>query len=125
MDFGITVIFIVIAAGVGAFVKRRSRDKCLKDFAHDMVTLDQIEDVVIKGELNVEHTGLEFVYAAKHTGENGYDHTSYILYKHEFGKIEALARFHDDLSKLGKRKRQAELEKTYHPTAGHESSKGR
>jgi len=28
----ITIIFIVLATGVGVFIRRRSRDKCLRDF---------------------------------------------------------------------------------------------
>ncbi len=37
----ITVIFIVFAAAVGAFVRKRSRDKCLRDFSENMVTLQE------------------------------------------------------------------------------------
>jgi len=37
----ITIIFIVLATGVGAFIRRRSRDKCLKDFGRNMVTLEE------------------------------------------------------------------------------------
>ena len=33
----ITIIFIVLATAVGAFVRKRSRDKCLTDFEHNMV----------------------------------------------------------------------------------------
>lgn len=37
----ITIIFIVLAAAVAAFVRRRSRDKCLRDFEQNMVTLQE------------------------------------------------------------------------------------
>jgi hypothetical protein len=37
----ITILFIIFAAGVGAFIRRRSRDKCLRDFEHNMVTLQE------------------------------------------------------------------------------------
>jgi hypothetical protein len=33
----ITIIFIVLATGVGAFIRRRSRDKCLRDFEQNRV----------------------------------------------------------------------------------------
>lgn len=39
--FAITVVFIVLAAAVGAFIRRRTRDKCLKDFADCMITLEE------------------------------------------------------------------------------------
>ena len=37
----ITILFIIFAAGVGAFIRKRSRDKCLRDFEKNMVTLEQ------------------------------------------------------------------------------------
>jgi hypothetical protein len=62
----VTILFIIFAAGVGAFVRKRSRDKCLLDFEHNMVTLEQKSGKTIWGNLRVENTGLEFVYSEKH-----------------------------------------------------------
>ncbi len=112
----ITIIFIVLATGVGAFVRRRTRDKCLKDFRGNMVTLENTAGKAIWGRLNVQSTGLEFVYREKHKDEEGHDETSYILYKHEYPNIAALVRYHDQLSETNKKAREKELERTYHPT---------
>jgi hypothetical protein len=112
----ITIIFIILATGVGAFVRRRTRDRCLKDFRGNMVTLEETSGKAVWGRLNVENTGLEFVYPTTHKDEEGHDETSYILYKHEYPNIGALVRYHDQLSEANKRKRQKELQKTYHPT---------
>jgi len=112
----ITIIFIVLATAVGAFIRRRSRDKCLKDFSQNMVTLLETSGKVVWGILRVENTGLEFVYSAKHKDEQGHDETSYILYKNEFPNIAALICFHDELGEQNKKKRQIELKKAYHPT---------
>jgi small nuclear ribonucleoprotein (snRNP)-like protein len=112
----ITIIFIVLATAVGAFIRRTSTDKCLKDFSQNMVTLQQTSGKVIWGILRVENTGLEFVYPAKHKDEQGHDETSYILYKNEFPNIAALICFHDELSEQNKKKRQTELKRAYHPT---------
>jgi len=114
--FAITIIFIVLATVVAAFVRRRSRDKCLKDFGQNMVTLEETGGKIIWGKLRVENTGLEFVYPDKHTDKQGHDETSYILYKYEYPKIAALIRFHDQLSELSKKKREKKLRRTYHPT---------
>lgn len=114
--FAITIIFIVLATVVAAFIRRTSRDKCLKDFSDDRVTLEETAGSIIWGELNVENTGLEFIYPAKYKDKEGHDETSYILYKYEYPNIQALIRYHDELSELGKRERQEELERTYHPT---------
>ncbi len=114
----ITIVFIVLATGVGAFIRRRSRDKCLRDFERNMVTLEDTAGKTIWGRLRVENTGLEFVYPQKHRDEDGHDEASYILYKHEYGNIGAVIRFHDELSEGNKKKREKQLEKTYHPGVG-------
>ena len=112
----ITIIFIVLAATVGAFIRKRSRDKCLKDFSQNMVTLEETSGKAIWGRLRVENTGLEFVYPKKHKDEEGHDETSYILYKYEYPNIGALIRFHDELSERNKKEREKELKRTYHLT---------
>jgi len=111
----ITIIFIVLSTVVAAFIRRRSRDKCLKDFSEAIVTLEETGSKIIWGKLNVENTGLEFIYPEKHEDKEGHDETSYILYKYEYPKIAALLRFHDQLSESNKRKREKELNRTYHP----------
>ncbi len=113
--FAITIIFIVLVTVVAAFVRGRSRDKCLRDFGQNMVTLEDTNGKIIWGKLRVENTGLEFVYPNKYKDKQGHDETSYILYKYEYPKITALIRFHDQLSELNRIKREKELKKTYHP----------
>ena len=113
--FAITIIFIALATMIGAFIRRRRRDKCLKDFSGDMVTLEKNPSIMIKGNLNVEHSALEFVYSRKSKDQNGNEQASYILYKQEYPTIQSLLRYHDELSEQGKIQREKELKKTYHP----------
>jgi len=114
----ITILFIIFAAGVAAFVRKRSRDKCLRDFEKNMVTMEDKNGKTIWGSLRVENTGLEFVYSQKHKDEDGHEEASYILYKYEYPDIQAVIRFHDDLSDKNKKAREEELERTYHPEWG-------
>ncbi|NIP26520.1 MAG: hypothetical protein GWN67_19090 [Phycisphaerae bacterium] len=111
----ITIIFIVMATAVAAFIRRRSRDKCLKDFAKNMVTLEESSAKTVWGKLRVENTGLEFVYSAKHEDQQGHEESSYILYKYEYPNVAALIRYHDQLSERNKKEREKELKRTYHP----------
>jgi hypothetical protein len=111
----ITIIFIILAAGLGAFIRKRSRDKCLRDFEHNMVTLEDTSGKTIWGKLRVENTGLEFVYQPKVKDSRGHDEASYILYKYEYPGIRAVIRFHDGLSERNKKAREKELKRTYHP----------
>ncbi len=113
--FVITVVFIIVSTVVAAFIRRVTRDKCLKDLAGDMVTLREVDGDLIRGELIVANTGLEFIYPAKQTNEHDGIETSYILYKHEYANIQLLIRYHEQLSEAGKKKRESELKRTYHP----------
>ena len=111
----ITILFIIFAAGVAAFVRKRSRDKCLRDFERNRVTLQEKSGKTIWGTLRVENTGLEFIYPEKHKDQQGHEEASYILYKYEYPDIQAVIRFHDDLSEHNKKAREKELKRTYHP----------
>lgn len=112
--FLITVIFVVLSAGVAAFIKGRNSDKCLKDFAGDVVTVENTAGKAICGNLRVENTGMELTYADKQTDEGGHDEASYILYKYEYANIQMLIRFHDQLSEAGQKQREQQLKQTYH-----------
>jgi len=114
--FAVTIIFIVLSTLIAAFIRRRKRDKCLKDFADCMTTIEDTTGKTIWGRLSVENTGLEFVYSQKHEDADGHIETSYILYKHEYAKIAAMIRYHDQLSESNKKRREEKLRKTYHPT---------
>ncbi|MHC4552242.1 MAG: hypothetical protein ACYSUT_05690 [Planctomycetota bacterium] len=111
----ITILFIMISTFVGAFIKGRNKDKCLKAFKGFIVTLEDVKGKHIWGRLEVESTGMELIYTNAHDDTDGHIESSYMIYKYEYGNISALVRFHDYLSDEGKKERDAELERTYHP----------
>ena len=112
--FAITVIFVVLTTVVGAFVRRRARDRCLLSFSDDAVVLETADEV-ISGRLTVESTGLELVYPSVRTNSHGHREASYLLYKFEYSSIHALVRYHAHLDEAGKTARAQELRDTYHP----------
>ena len=114
--FALTIITIVIVTIIGAFIKGRSKDKCLNDFHGDIVTLEETSGKIIWGRLRVENSGIELCYKQAHQDQQGHLETSFILYKHEFPLIQAIIRFHNKLDEAGKKKRADELRKTYHPS---------
>jgi hypothetical protein len=114
--FGITIIFIFLCAFIGAFLKGRSRDKCLKSFSGNIVTVEYKTGKTVWGKLRVENTGLELVYREKHRDKQGHIEASYILYKNEYPSIQSIIRFHDHLDDSDRRKREKEIKKTYHPS---------
>ena len=112
----ITIVFIVLSTFVGAFIKGRKKDKCLKAFRDFIITLEDISGKRIWGRLNVEATGMELTYTQPHDDTDGHIESSYMLYKYEYGNISALIRYHDYLSEENLKRRDAELKKTYHPS---------
>lgn len=117
-SLSITILIILAAALISAFSRRVKRDKCLYDFNNDPVSLEKITGkITAKGILKVENTGLEFIYPVeKKNEEKNYVHSTYIFYKYEFPQIQALIRFHDELSEEGKKARERELKRTYKPS---------
>jgi len=117
----LTIIFIVLSALVAIFVRRVTPDRCLRDFAGNTITLEKIDGKTIYGKLDVENTGLEFVFSDQ--GQTalpaqGLIKTSYLLYKSEYPHIQALVRYHDQLSDKNQRRREQELKRSYHPGLG-------
>ncbi len=112
----LTIVFIFLSAIVAALIKGRKRDKCLKAFGGFSVTLEVVSGKYVWGRLRVEATGMELLYSQPHTDDDGHIESSYMIYKYEYGNIGALIRYHDMLSEDGRRQRDAELKRTYHPS---------
>ena len=83
----ITILFIVLSTFVGAFIRGRKKDKCLKAFRGFIITLEDVGGKRIWGRLNVQATGMELIYTQPHNDPDGHIESSYILYKYEFGNI--------------------------------------
>ena len=92
-SFAITLGFLVLTVLVGAFIRRRARDRCLMSFSGDAVVLETTNEV-ISGRLVVENTGLEFVYPNVNINSNDHKEASYLLYKFEYANIRVLVRYH-------------------------------
>ncbi len=113
-NFGLTILIIVMTTLVASYIKRISKDKCMKNFEGYFVDLELHDGTIFNGKLEVENTGLEIIFR-EHRTEQGINKMSYILYKDEYPMLHAIIRYHDDLTERGKMRRTAELNKTYHP----------
>ncbi|AQQ71866.1 hypothetical protein SMSP2_02245 [Limihaloglobus sulfuriphilus] len=111
----ITIVFVALVTLVGAFVRRRSRDKCLKSFVGFDVVIENVGGKQVWGRLRLENTGLELLYCSPHKDCDGHLETSYILYKQEYSNMQAVIRYHDQLDERGRNRRDKELARTYHP----------
>lgn len=118
--FLITLVFIALCTIIGAFVKGRSKDRCLMDFKDLPVSLELKDGKSIWGRLNVEHTGIELMYDSDYLDEkDGHYERSYILYKNEFPNIELVIRYQDKLNQEEKTHREKALKRYYKPKVMH------
>ncbi|MCK9554479.1 hypothetical protein M0R36_01465 [bacterium] len=114
--FAITIIFIVAATFIGAFIKGRSKDRCLDHFSGAFVTVITKDMKTIWGRLKAEHSSLELFYPDVYRDEkDNHIETSYIIYKNEFAGILMLVRFLGRLNGEEGKKRDIILKKAYHP----------
>ncbi|MHC4606768.1 MAG: hypothetical protein ACYTAF_07500 [Planctomycetota bacterium] len=114
----LTIAFIFASAILGAFLRQRSRDKCLKDFHKYHVTVEETDGDAAWGRIKVYSTGFELVYDSEHKDLDGHVETSYVVYEKEYGNLYALYRHHDQLTPANQKRRLAQIRKTYQPSLG-------
>lgn len=115
--FAITIIFIIICTVAGAFIKGRSKDRCLVSFSGFPVTLEKTGGKAVWGKLRVENSGMELIYPEPYTDKaGGHIETTFILYKSEYGQIKRLVRYIDSLGREDIALRNKDLEKANNPS---------
>jgi hypothetical protein len=69
---------------------------------------------LVWGEMSLHPTGMELIYRSDVQDEHHVE-TSYILYKDEYPKIQAIYRYVDDMHAEEWDRRQSEIERSFHP----------
>lgn len=117
MDFSllITIGLIFLITLIGAYVRSRRKDRCLKSWEGFHVTLERASGRLIWGVLKLEPTGMELGYLDSIQDEKHIE-SSYLLYASEYDDIQALYRYADQLSEWGKKQRARDIEKAFHPS---------
>jgi hypothetical protein len=98
----------------GAYMRSRQLDDCLKSFEGYHVTLEQVDGKLIWGQMDLESTGLELHYRDTVQDAN-HVISSYVLYGAEYAEIQAIYRYADQLDEEGSKRRQRDLERSFHP----------
>ncbi|GIV79533.1 MAG: hypothetical protein KatS3mg050_3927 [Litorilinea sp.] len=109
-----TLGLIFFGTLVGAYLRSRRCDPCLKSFESFHVTLERVNGKIIWGVMELEPTGLELRYRNLVQDANHVE-SSYILYGEEYGEIQAIFRYVDDLAEESRARRQRDLERSFHP----------
>ena len=113
--FLLTLGFIFLTALAGIYLRRRRRDRCLKDFEAFRVTIELNDGKLIWGRLAVFSNGLELFYPEPKLDASGHQEVSYVFFQAHVDQIQAIYRYHDELSQMHQEERLAEIERTYKP----------
>ena len=109
-----TIGLIFLITLVGAYLRSSRRDPCLRSFEHYHITMECVDGKVVWGELELESSGFELFYRDTVQDENHLE-SSYVMYASEFGDIQALYRYVDDLSPEARTRRQRDLKRYFNP----------
>lgn len=105
---------IILITMFGAYMRSSQRDPCLKAFEHYHVTLERANGKIVWGELELESSGFELLYRDSVQDTNHVE-SSYVLYGSEFGEIQAIYRYVDDLSTEDRAQRDRDLKRYFRP----------
>lgn len=112
----IAILFIILSALVAVVLRKVKKDKCLKDFRDDIVTLELLNGQQYRGKLKMKSSGLQFKYPETIEGEYNLKFLSFLLYKNEFPDIQAVVRYHKDLTAEAKKLRKEDFKRTFQPS---------
>ena len=113
----LTIVLIILTSIINAFIRHRSRDKCLKDFSGFFVTLLLKNGKAIRGKMKLLSSSMELEYQQPESEEqDGYCRNSYIMMNDELeADIQAIHRYHWDLTPKNKRLREKSIKRSYKP----------
>jgi hypothetical protein len=82
--FTITIIFIFLAAIIGAVLNSRVMDRCLKTWNGYHVVVEEKDGKTIWGTMRLFPTGIELDYLNPVLDRQGHYESSYIIYKDQY-----------------------------------------
>ena len=112
----VTILFIIFSSLFAVILRKIKKDKCLKDFRNDIVTIELLNGQSYKGELKIKSSGLKLNYPELIKDNDNLKFLSFLLYKNEYPDIQAILRYHKDLNEESKKIREKDFQKTFHPS---------
>jgi len=113
--FWLTVAVIFVVAIIGALIRMRRRDKCLK-LLHDYpVTCLSSRMPTMWGDLRVVSKGIEVCFDAPYHTRRGLTKHSSLLYEDEYKAFTAFCRTPYGLNEQEQRDRQQQIRRSYKP----------
>ena len=111
----LSIFLVFLTALVGAFIQRRKRDRVLADLQGFHTTAKLNDGTLVWGRAEIFPNGIEFIYSRPYLNKHGHNVTSYILFKDAIGSIQALYRYHTELTVANQDIRIEEVERAANP----------
>lgn len=105
------IFLVTLAAG---YVRSRLTDRCLRSFHGFHVTLQKTDGKRVWGRLDLSSGGMEFTFP-KRDGDESRLKTTSLLYAGEYKLIQAIFRYADRLTEPERRRREADIARSFHP----------
>jgi hypothetical protein len=112
--FLLSLLIIFVGAFLASMLKRRRLDRVLKDLRGFNITC-RIAHKTIWGRMCLYPNAVELVFSRIYKNRRGKLLTSFIMYAPQLEKIDAIYRFHDELTPENQKRRLREVEKTANP----------
>lgn len=109
-----TILLIFVFTLLGAYVRSRAKDRCLKSWDQFHVTVEFTDGKLVWGVMKLEPTGMELSYLDS-VQDDRHIETTYLMYNSDYSNIQALYRYEDSLSEWGKRRRARDIQRSFHP----------
>lgn len=116
-SFILTIVVVLLVTLIGSYLRSSRKDRCLEDFEGYHVTVEKKNNRVVWGKMNLHATGFELIYEADVQDDDRHLETSYIIYKDEYGDLQAIYRYARELNEEQRARRALDLQRSFHPGA--------
>jgi hypothetical protein len=111
----LSIALIFVFALAGSYMRHRHLDRVLQDLVGFHVTVKMQADR-IWGKFKLYSNAVELIFSRPYTNHRGTVLTSFIVFKDQLGAVDAIFRFHDELTPQNQSRRLAQIEGARNPS---------
>ncbi len=110
----LSIGLIFVFALAGSYLRHRHLDRVLQDLIGFHVTV-RMQSRQIWGNFKLYSNAVELKFSRVYTNHRGTDLTSYIVFKEQMNAIDAVFRYHDELTPQNQQRRIKQIEEARNP----------
>ena len=106
----ISILLVFLGALLGGYLKRRKKDRVLKDMHNFHITVRRKGTDSVWGKAIIYANAVELIFTRPYTNIHDNTIVSYIMFSDKLEQLLALYRYHDELTSENQRKRLIEVD---------------